>query len=261
MKKFSRAYIKLLGMGLMSVTISAAMADEIEYVGPDAPSEAVNVSYAGQFSNLGTDAGFLGFQIVGTGTPFEAICGDIFHDISGTSTYSDTVFTASSTPPFGGASSGFTTAGSILGAGNIIGNNFDAALAANTDQAAAGLQIAVWAEEYDFASTITDQTSFNLALTSTGAMTISGTAAGDMVTMDDAFADWSTSGITPGGPDSTLFLKGGNITSGPYSGAQGQDQWTEQSQYTPSGSPEPFTLAIGTAGVGLAFRRRFSRKA
>src|ERR1700722_6860216 len=190
MKKFSN-YLKIASVGVAFGAFAAAHAvDQIEYIGPDAPSEAVNISFSPTgMNNEATDAGFLKFQVTqgnsGVSNPFEAICGDILHSISGGSTYTDTIYTKNSTPAFGGASSGYTSAGSIVNAANIIGNNFDTVLTANTNQSAAGLQIAVWAAEYDFAEngTVTNQTTFDNMLSTghsnTGLMTISGTAAGD----------------------------------------------------------------------------------
>jgi hypothetical protein len=270
MNRYSGLLSKFVGVGALACGVAVAKAtDTIEYIGPDAPSQDVTVSYIGNSQNFSveTDAGFLKFQVdsgnTGLTTPFEAVCGDVFHDISTNSKYGDTILTA---PFAAGAVNPYTTTASVAAAGNIVGNKFDKVFngtdgvnqVGNANEQAAGLQIAVWAAMYDSDATASS-TAFDTMITSTGDFKVSGTAALDALTMADAYTDWQTRNTAPTGSDTTLFLKGGTIISGPYAGSQGQDQWTESSNYAPSGTPEPFTMGIGAAGIAFAIRRKLVR--
>jgi hypothetical protein len=267
MKKVTSFYLKFAGVGIALSGIAVARAgDSIDYIGPDSPSQAVTVNYSGHGKSLsvGTDAGFLQFKDVPQGNTFEAVCGDIFDEISVGSTYGDTLYTIPESSNLG--YSPFTSDASINAAGYIVGNTFSKALAGtqgagfgSANEQAAGLQIAVWAALYDSnVSGVGSQTAFNAMIGigsgTAGDFTISGLS--DSTTLADAYSDWLTKGTAPGGSDKTYLLEaaGANGSSG-----RGQDQFTEKSNYTPSGSPEPFTMGIGIAGVAFAVRRKVKR--
>ena len=52
-----------------------------------------------------------------------------------------------------------------------------------------------------------------------------------------------------------------SIDAGPFALAQDQNNPTHFNLQPPAGTPEPFTIALGIAGVGLAIRRRMKAKA
>lgn len=244
---------------------AVAQADtSITFTGSYGPDEAVNVywnntSIAPQGDQV--VAGFLQFSNNSGGpSPFEAICGDIFDDISSGSTYN---VTPEATNPYTGGSVTYTTppvtvsSAAIQSAGNIVGADFSNAYSSGSSAQAAGLQIAVWTTLYDGAYNSGDgavgsnaaATVFNNLIAQGSGNTLFAVTGEDAGALGYAISDWESNGTQSA---DSIFLKADPTGSG-------QDQFTINSQFSPSGSPEPFTLAIGAAGICLAIRRKVKR--
>ena len=248
---------RVLGIGCAIASVGLAHAQPtITFNGHYGPDDVINIQYHQGSTNLsdtGVVAGFLQFNDNshqnGLASPFETLCGDIFHDISSGSTYIDTIY---QTGTFGATNtyvSAYTNATAVQAAGNIVGKDFNTVYNTPNGDTAAELQIAVWATLYDTLYTSQTETTFASMLESTGPFTVSGlgsTSHNDAI-LAGAYGYWKDQGNPV---SNALFLLHG------ATGFQGQDQFTTSDHYHPGLAPEPFTMGIGLAGVGLAVRRR-----
>ncbi|MHB8635165.1 MAG: hypothetical protein ACYC96_01690 [Fimbriimonadaceae bacterium] len=230
----------------------------ITFNGHYGPDDVINVSYnvgAEHLSDRGVVAGFLQFNDDshqnGLSNPFETLCGDIFHGITGGDKYLDTIYQTDSFASTGAYVSAYTSATAVQAAGNIVGKDFDTVYSARSADEAAGLQIAIWATLYDTAYSSQSASTFDSMLTNfnstNGKFQVSGLGSHQASILGDAYSYWKDQALPV---SNALFLLHGPT------GFQGQDQFTTTDHYHPSSTPEPFTLALGLAGAALAIRRR-----
>ena len=259
---------KLLGIICVAAACAAVQADTwITYTGVYGPDDVIGLKFNSGSTNLsygGVVAGFLQFKddsAQGLPNPFYAMCGDVIDEINSNDEYRDTIKNTSNFGSSGITVSAFTTDANIQAAGNIVAKDFDAVKALNSNDAAAGLQIAIWATVYDSAYATAhgvgltgNAAGFQAMLTAgAGPLTVSGLNA---ATWTDAYLYWGDQGTSG---NSLFLLHNGPGTGGPNDGnlgVQGQDQFTTTTQYHPGPTPEPFTMGLGIAGVALAIRRR-----
>ena len=267
---------KTLGVGLVVCVAAAvhASSDSVTFNGLQHPSNATIISASGVTGSFYADT--LIFNAAGPDVAaiwgsnpsanFDTVCGDLFHDITypPAETYGATFVDSisfSGTSSSGASASGVQHAGSIVGyVGALAAGSGGAAgnLATLDNTEAAALQIAVWEALYDTdsptgltqANFFTDLTNGTFDVTTTSVLK---TGSAYTTLFNDAYA-YYTSGYGAG--DNAVFIEA------QHSGTKYQDQFA----LVPggpgnrvSGTPEPFTMTLALAGIGLFFRRRSVR--
>jgi len=265
-----------VGVVVCLAGLANAAPDSVTFYGLQHPSDAAIISAHGVSSSFYADT--LVFSATGPdvaaiwgsspSAQFDAVCGDLFHDISYPpaetygATFVDSV-TFSGTSSSGASASGVQHAGSIVGYVGALatgsgGANGDLSSLDNTE--AGALQIAVWEALYDNEASGMSMSAFYSDLTG-GTFDITSTSvlkSGSTYTslFDDAYA-YYTDGYGSG--DNAVFIEAAHV------GDLYQDQFAlvpQGPQHHISGTPEPFTMSLGIAAVGLFMRRRVAgRKA
>jgi len=246
-------------LAIPAVVLSAAIAaqaDErtMQFDGNIAGGD-VSITFFGT-----TESGFAGtmaFTETDLTTPSSSLgniitlCADLADDFSPPATWSDTVFDP--TPlvaSFGGFQQALS-ADSLQRAGGIIqgvATSFGNLGNLNAAQAE-GLQLAVWEAIYD------PTTGSGTPDFSHGNFIVNSTDQAGALSDATSFFDLYVNPINL----NSIFIQKASATG--RAGTQGQDMLTSQTGQHRFETPEPFTMSLGLAGVGLFIRRRLKAKA
>jgi len=264
---------KIVGAAAAFCTVAAVQASNtVTFINIEHPGTADIVSAQGigssfysdtlRFSATGTDvAGIWGSS---PSPEFATVCCDVAHDIHAGDTYGATftdslTFAGSPTLQNGSTIAGVQHAGSIVGyVGAQLASTHPVNPLSFLDAVGgAALQLAVWETLYDttapttIGNFLTALKSGNFHLTGSN-MSIATTAD---TLVQQAWADYNGG---YGANDNAIFIQ---ATS---HGANG-DIYQDQFAYLPSGphtrvfTPEPITMSLGFAGIGLFVRRRMKK--